>query len=168
MYKPGISLEVKQPLVLVFPSRQLCAASSYASIYKVWEAIPCWANLANPLWLSIFGSERLLLTSPPPPYLYCLIQRYLSLQGLQCLLEVGSSSATDQTGSPGFRRLPVVSTRPGAASSFCHWIPLLAPLLHPAPCPDGPACSLSHLSNFLQTSLPLSTPETNVLQQCCK
>ena len=124
---------------------------------------PCESAVAQHFWI-----RKAIANIPPPPYLYCLIQRYLSLQGLQCLPEVGSSSATDQTGSPGFRRLPVVSTRPGAASSFCHWIPLLAPLLHPAPCPDGPACSLSHLSNFLQTSLPLSTPETNVLQQCCK
>ena len=51
----------------------------------------------------------------------------------------------------------MVPTRPGAASSFCHRIPLLAPLLDFAPIPYGLACSFRCFSYSFQSSPSFSS-----------
>ena len=70
-------------------------------------------------------------------------------------------------GVVGFRRLPVVPTRPGAASSLCYWIPLLSPLFHFAPVPDGLAGLLCCFSYSSQSFAPLSSPYPKVLEKGC-
>ena len=140
---------------------------------------PCESAVAqyvlDPLGMAKFTSSLFPpISSPSFPYApkVCLLNNLLNnLSSFFFLLlffqKWSPLQPPTRPGVVGFRRLPVVPTRPGAASSLSYWIPLLSPLLHPAPVPDGFAGLLCCFSYSSESFSSLSSSYPEVLEKGC-
>ena len=146
-------------------------------------SIPSWTYIVNPLLPSFWILHERQFSSPSPALIspiYIFFQTPLFLYSLSLFLLFSFLLSSFRSlcslrqpptrpGVCGFRRLPVVPTRPGAASSSRHQSPLhsllLAPVFHSTPIPDCSACFLSGLSNLFEFSSPLTALYPKVPQK---
>ena len=148
-------------------------------------SIPSWTYIVNPLLPSFWILHERQFSSPSPALISpisLLSNSPLSVISLSSCLFLSFSlllssfrslcsprQPPTRPGVCGFRRLPVVPTRPGAASSSRHQSPLhsllLAPVFHSTPIPDCSACFLSGLSNLFEFSSPLTALYPKVPQK---
>ena len=93
-------------------------------ISKVWLSIPCWAYLANPLWLSMFGSKKGCCPHLPPPSSLLYFPRCTgSTSKSGILFSHRPGRAFWVLGFGGYRWYPPDLAPPAAFASGSHYWP---------------------------------------------